>query len=32
VKPDPYLTWLDLDDLARTDGSRRPARNLRIVG
>src|SRR5262249_48318880 len=27
VKPDPYLTWLDLDDLAR----RPPGQHLRIV-
>ena len=36
VKPDPYLTWLDFDELTRkarrpTDGEARPATPLRVV-
>ena len=35
VKPDPYLTWLDLDDLARRRGdqptTRSPPGTLRVV-
>lgn len=37
VKPDPYLTWLDLDDLTgkatpAAENVARPASNLRVVG
>lgn len=35
AKPDPYLTWLDLDELThkarRTEGEVRPAKTLRVV-
>ena len=32
VKPDPYLTWLDLDDLTRNArGGARPGSSLRLV-